>query len=53
MALEKQWPEMEKVLESKLVFRNDFIYYDDNKETYEKYEKVAKGSKGQLIVTTP
>ena len=53
MALEKHWPEMEKVLESKLVYKNDFLYYDDNKESYEKYEKVAKSSNGQLIITTP
>ena len=52
MALEKHWPEMEKILDSKFIYKNDFIYYDDNKESYEKYEKVAKSSNGQLIIST-
>ena len=53
MALEKHWPEMEKVLEFKLVYKNDFLFYDDNKESYENYEKVAKSSNGQLVISTP
>ena len=50
--MEKHWPKMEKVLEEKFIYKNDFLYYDDNKESYENYEKVAKSSNGQLAIST-
>ena len=52
MALEKYWPEMEKVLETKLIYKNDFIIFNDNKETYEMHEKVAKTSNGQMVISS-
>ena len=50
--MEKHWPEMERVLEEKFIYKNDFLYSDDNKESYENYEKVTKGSNGQLTIST-
>ena len=31
MGLQKHWPEVEKVLESKFIYNNDFLFYDDQK----------------------
>ena len=52
LALNKNWPEMEKVLGTKLIYNNDFLFYDDNEETYRNYENVAKTSNGQLVVSS-
>lgn len=44
---------MEEVLNSKFVYKNDFVIFDVDKENYKSYENVAKKSNGQLVFTSP
>lgn len=53
LALKQFWPEMEQVLNSKLIFQNEFICFDERKEGYEKALRVAKNAKTKISVMSP